>query len=69
MKLTLKELFEKYPITSAGIARNIGMNETTFRSLKNGTLYLTAPAKAEHLKNIETEIHKLADELKKVRLV
>jgi len=68
MSMTLKEVFDKYPITSAGIARNIGMNISTFRSLKNGNLYLTETAKKEHLKKIENEIHKLAEELKKIEL-
>lgn len=70
MEINLKELFEKHPLSIAGVAERIGMHRTLLSSKVNGTIRNnkeSKPSPAE-LKKIEEYLHELGEDLQKIRL-
>ena len=68
--MTLDEFIENNKVINMkAFAQLVGMNYTTFRALRENKLYVTPERKKEHIDHIEKELHKLAEELRKIKFI
>ena len=69
-KITLDEFVENNKLINIkAFAKHIGMNDVTFRALREGKLHANAETKEKFIEQIEIELHKFADELKCIKFI
>lgn len=61
--MTLKELFDTYPITISKMARDLGKSREWLYGIINDRITLTPETRLQHLTKIKDYIHKMGFEL------
>ena len=69
MKLTLKQVFKSYPIKIIGVAKRLGKSREWLSWMMYNRASSKTPENVNMLKKIETEIHKIGEELQNIEIV
>ncbi len=69
MKLTLKQFFEKYPMTASGVAKHFGYSREWLSGMITGRMYLRPQTRKQHLEMIQKYINETGQQMAQIELI